>query len=79
MLSWKFKFLCCDECCQWLCFTTDGEVEEKKKFWSEINVVVRNFSRDENVVIGAYFNGHYGKCDRSDKKVMDRCASRERT
>ena len=34
------------------------EMEEKEKYWSELDEVVESIPREERVVIGADFNGH---------------------
>ena len=47
-----------------------SELEEKEKFWKEVDEVMQSISGDERVVIGADFNGHVG--DVGDVEVMDR-------
>ncbi|KAK2887924.1 hypothetical protein Q8A73_019372 [Channa argus] len=46
------------------------ELEEKKKFWSELDEVMQNIPRGEKVLIGADFNGHVGEGNRGDENVM---------
>ncbi|KAI5609143.1 hypothetical protein C0J50_6145, partial [Silurus asotus] len=42
------------------------EMEEKDKFWSELDEVVEGEPRKERLVIGADFNGHVGEGNRGD-------------
>ncbi|KAK3538471.1 hypothetical protein QTP86_003686 [Hemibagrus guttatus] len=37
------------------------ELEEKERFWSELDEVIESISMGERVVIGADFNGHFGE------------------
>ncbi|KAI5610689.1 hypothetical protein C0J50_11967, partial [Silurus asotus] len=46
------------------------EMEEKERFWSELDEVVDGVPRKEWLVIGADFNGHVGKENRGDEEVM---------
>ncbi|KAF7664357.1 hypothetical protein LDENG_00180020, partial [Lucifuga dentata] len=45
------------------------ELEEKEKFWSELDEVMQSIPRGERVVIGADFNGHVGAGNRGDEEV----------
>ncbi|KAK2918392.1 hypothetical protein Q8A73_002763 [Channa argus] len=54
------------------------ELEEKEKFWSELNEVMQSISRGERVVIGADFNGHVGEGNRGDENVMGRFGLQDR-
>lgn len=45
------------------------ELEEKEKFWTELDEVMQNIHKGE-VVIGADFNGHVGAGNRGDEEVM---------
>ncbi|XP_078479874.1 uncharacterized protein LOC144741112, partial [Lampetra planeri] len=40
------------------------ELEEKEKFWNELDRVIESIPRAERVVIGADFNGHVGEGNR---------------
>ncbi|KAF7706373.1 hypothetical protein C0J45_5915, partial [Silurus meridionalis] len=46
------------------------EMEEKEKFWSELDEVVDGVPRNERLVNGADFNGHVGEGNRGDEEVM---------
>ncbi|XP_067359512.1 craniofacial development protein 2-like [Channa argus] len=54
------------------------ELEEKEKFWSELDEVMQSISRGERVVIGAEFNGHVGEGNRGDETVMGRFGVQDR-
>ena len=45
------------------------ELEEKEKFWNEVDGVMQSIPREERVVIGADFNGHVGESNRGDWQV----------
>ncbi|KAI5615281.1 hypothetical protein C0J50_10881, partial [Silurus asotus] len=46
------------------------EMEEKERFWSELDEVVDGVPTKGRLVIGADFNGHVGKGNRGDEEVM---------
>ncbi|KAI5104291.1 hypothetical protein C0J45_5917 [Silurus meridionalis] len=48
------------------------EMKEKEKFRSELDEVVEGVPSNERLVIGADFNGHVGKGNKSDEEVMGR-------
>ncbi|KAK3533606.1 hypothetical protein QTP70_023393, partial [Hemibagrus guttatus] len=46
------------------------ELEEKERFWSELDEVMESIPTGERVVIGADFNGHVGEGNTDDEEVM---------
>ncbi|KAK3508959.1 hypothetical protein QTP70_015383, partial [Hemibagrus guttatus] len=54
------------------------ELEEKERFWSELDEVMESIPTGERVVIGADFNGHVGEGNRDDEEVMGKFGVKER-
>ncbi|KAK3566875.1 hypothetical protein QTP86_004773 [Hemibagrus guttatus] len=54
------------------------ELEEKERFWSELDEVIESIPTGERVVIGADFNGHVGEGNRGDEEVMGKFGIKER-
>ncbi|KAK3527989.1 hypothetical protein QTP86_013101 [Hemibagrus guttatus] len=54
------------------------ELEEKEKFWSELDEVMESIPTGERVVIGADFNGHVGEGNTGDEEVMGKFGVKER-
>ncbi|KAI5093469.1 hypothetical protein C0J45_16607 [Silurus meridionalis] len=55
-----------------------SEMEEKERFWSELDEEVDGVPRKERLVIGADFNRHVGEGNRGDEEVMGRYGFKER-
>ncbi|KAK3568269.1 hypothetical protein QTP86_002779 [Hemibagrus guttatus] len=54
------------------------ELEEKERFWSELDEVMESIPTGERVVIGADFNGHVGEGNTGDEEVMGKSGVKER-
>ncbi|KAK3531775.1 hypothetical protein QTP70_029759, partial [Hemibagrus guttatus] len=54
------------------------ELEEKERFWSELDEVMESIPTGERVVIGADFNGHVGEENTGDEEVMGKFGVMER-
>ncbi|KAK3522185.1 hypothetical protein QTP70_027006, partial [Hemibagrus guttatus] len=54
------------------------ELEEKERFWSELDEVMESIPMGERVVIGADFNGHVGEGNTGDEEVMGKFGDKER-
>ncbi|KAK3521229.1 hypothetical protein QTP70_001038 [Hemibagrus guttatus] len=55
------------------------ELEEKERFWSELDEVMESIPTGERVVIGADFNGHVGEGNGGDEEVMGKFGVKERS
>ena len=68
------------ECCQRLCtkWAVGCGLEEKEKFWSELDGVIKSIPRGERVLLQADFNGYVGKGNRGDEEVMGRFGVKDR-
>ena len=53
-------------------------MEEKDKFWTDLDELVERIPKEERVVIGADFNGHGGEGNRGDEHVMGRYGDKAR-
>ncbi|KAK3511868.1 hypothetical protein QTP70_027470 [Hemibagrus guttatus] len=54
------------------------ELQEKERFWSELDEVMESIPTGERVVIGADFNGHVGEENIGDEEVMGKFGVKER-
>ncbi|KAK3539024.1 hypothetical protein QTP86_023479 [Hemibagrus guttatus] len=54
------------------------ELEEKERFWSELDEVMESIPTGERVVIGADLNGHVGEGNTGDEEVMGKFGVKER-
>ncbi|KAK3519797.1 hypothetical protein QTP70_004955 [Hemibagrus guttatus] len=54
------------------------ELEEKERFWSELDEVMESIPTGERVVIGADFNGHVGEGNTGYEEVMGKFGVKER-
>ncbi|KAK3543130.1 hypothetical protein QTP70_011668 [Hemibagrus guttatus] len=59
-------------------FQVGCELEEKERFWSELDEVMESIPTGERVVIGADFNGHVGEGNTGDEEVMGKFGVKER-
>ncbi|KAK3538198.1 hypothetical protein QTP70_033122 [Hemibagrus guttatus] len=59
-------------------FPVGCELEEKERFWSELDEVMESIPTGERVVIGAAFNGHVGEGNTGDEEVMGKFGVKER-
>ncbi|KAK3574219.1 hypothetical protein QTP86_004312 [Hemibagrus guttatus] len=65
--------------CHWIRRPEVGcELEEKERFWSELDEVMESIPTGERVVIGADFNGHVGEGNTGDEEVMGKFGVKER-
>ena len=55
-----------------------GLREEKDKFWTDLDEVVKSIPKEERLMIGADFNGHVGEGNRGDDNVMGRYGDKAR-
>ncbi|KAK3568355.1 hypothetical protein QTP86_005437 [Hemibagrus guttatus] len=46
------------------------ELEEKERFWSELDEVMESIPTGERVVVGVDFNGHVGEGNKGDEEVV---------
>ncbi|KAK3556619.1 hypothetical protein QTP70_010813 [Hemibagrus guttatus] len=58
--------------------TVGCELEEKERFWSELDEVMESIPTGERVVIRTDFNGHVGEGNRGDEEVMGKFGVKER-
>ncbi|MCJ8747404.1 hypothetical protein PDJAM_G00153150 [Pangasius djambal] len=54
------------------------ELEEKERFWTELDEVVESIPTGERVVIGADFNGHVDEGNTGDEEVMGKFGVKEK-
>ncbi|KAK3539055.1 hypothetical protein QTP86_023495, partial [Hemibagrus guttatus] len=54
------------------------ELQEKERFWSELDEVMESIPTGERVVIGADLNGHVGEGNTGDEEVMGKFGVKER-
>ena len=50
-------------------------MEEKNDFWQDLDGLIESISKQERIALGADLNGHVGKGNIGDEKIMGRyCA-----
>ena len=47
-------------------------MEEKNNFWKDLEWLIESVSKQEMIVLGADLNGHVGKGNIKDEKIMGR-------
>ena len=47
-------------------------MEEKNDFWEDLHGLIESISKEERIVLGADLNGHVGKGNIGDEKIMGR-------
>ena len=53
-------------------------MEEKNNFWEDLDGLIESVSKEERMVIGADFNGHVGKGNIGDDKIMGNAGTRNK-
>ncbi|KAK3549287.1 hypothetical protein QTP70_034498 [Hemibagrus guttatus] len=64
--------------CPSLVHNVGCELEEKERFWSELDEVMESIPTGERVVIGADFSGYVGEGNTGDEEVMGKFGVKER-
>ncbi|KAK3530755.1 hypothetical protein QTP70_000802 [Hemibagrus guttatus] len=63
--------VCCGIWHQYVSSKSCCELEEKERFWSELDEVMESIPTGERVVIGADFNGHVKERNLEGQMVVD--------
>ena len=50
----------------------NNSMEEKNNFWKDLDGLIESASKEERIVYGADLNGHVGKGNIGDEKIMGR-------
>ena len=53
----------------------NNSMEEKNDFWEDLDGLIESVSKQERIVLGADLNGHVGKGNIEDEKIMGRCGA----
>ena len=56
----------------------NSSMEEKNDFWEDLDGLIESISKEERIVLGADLNGHVGKGNIGDEKIMGRYRARTR-
>ncbi|KAK3561809.1 hypothetical protein QTP86_014388 [Hemibagrus guttatus] len=68
----------CQEDILYIVVSVGCELEEKERFWRELDEVMESIPTGERVVIGADFNGHVGEGNTGVEEVMGKFGVKER-
>ena len=50
----------------------NNSIEEKNDFWEDLDGLIESVSKEERILLGADLNGHVGKGNIGEEKIMGR-------